>query len=142
MKNRSVYNNPLISRYASREMSAIFSDESKFKNWRQCWIALAEAQKELGLPITDEQIEELKAFQDKINYELMDEKERELRHDVMAAVLAYGEQCAKARGILHLGATSCFVTDNTELMQANEALGLIERRLQNVISASAQAADK
>ncbi len=141
-QSRSEYTNPLISRYSSPEMSSIFSDDARYRKWRQCWIALAEGEKELGLAISDKQIAEMKAGRERINYEVMEEKEKELRHDVMAAVHAYGEQCPEARGIIHLGATSCFVTDNTELMQMHEALGLIKRRLLHVIETLALFAEQ
>jgi len=141
-KDRGLYSNPLTERYASASMSAIFSDRAKFVKWRQCWIALAEAQAELGLDISPEQLEELRAHREDINYEFMEAKEREIRHDVMAAVLAYGEQCPKARPIIHLGATSCFVTDNTELMQYHEALLLILARLKGAIAALAGFAER
>jgi adenylosuccinate lyase len=141
-ENRTGYRNPLAGRYASREMELIFSDDMKFRTWRRCWVALAEAEHELGLPVGAEQIRELKERQDDINYPLMEEKERELRHDVMAALLAYGEQCPGARPILHLGATSCFVTDNSELIQAHRALLLVRRRLLEVMAALAEAAER
>ena len=128
-----LYDNPLITRYASREMSALFSDRYKFSTWRRLWVALAEAQAELGLDITREQVEELRAHQEDVDFGLQAVKERELRHDVMAAVLAYGEQCPSARAIIHLGATSCFVTDNTELIQFFEGLRIVRRRLAVVI---------
>ena len=128
-----VYENPLITRYAGREMSALFSDQFKFTTWRRLWIALAEVQAELGLAISDDQLEELRAHREDIDFELQAAKERELRHDVMAAVLVYGERCPAARGIIHLGATSCFVTDNTELIQAYEALKIVRRRLGAVV---------
>ncbi len=133
-KDRTRYANPLAERYASQAMLAIFSDAAKFRAWRRCWIALAEAQAELGLDITGAQLEEMRVHRDDINYELMEAKEREIRHDVMAGVLAYGEQCPSARPIIHLGATSCFVTDNTELMQFHAALRLIQVRLRTVIA--------
>jgi adenylosuccinate lyase len=136
------YSNPLIDRYASAEMSAIFSDINKFRTWRRCWIALAESQAELGLQIGEEQLSELRAKRDEINFQAMARLERELRHDVMAAIYAYGEQCPKAKGIIHLGATSCFVTDNTELIQAHQALQLIRSRLLRVIAGLADFAGK
>jgi adenylosuccinate lyase len=141
-KDRSRYSNPLSERYASPAMSAIFSEDSKFRTWRRCWIALAEAQAELGLAISPEQLEELKAHRDQINYEFMEAKEREIRHDVMAAVLAYGELCPKARPIIHLGATSCFVTDNTELMQYYQALQLVQSRLKVLVAVLARFAEQ
>ena len=108
------YQTPLAERYASKEMQYIFSPDMKFKTWRKLWIALAETEKELGLDITDEQIEELKANKDNINYEDAKKREKEVRHDVMSHVYAYGLQCPKAKGIIHLGATSCYVGDNTD----------------------------
>ena len=141
-EERKGYRNPLTARYASREMEVIFSDEVKFRTWRRCWVALAEAQHELGLRVSEEQIRELKQYQDRINYPLMEQKERELRHDVMAALLAYGEQCPKAKPILHLGATSCFVTDNSELIQVHQALLLLRRRLLAAMAALAAAAER
>ncbi|MBN1836738.1 MAG: adenylosuccinate lyase [Spirochaetales bacterium] len=131
--DHSVYENPLISRYAGREMSALFSDRFKFSTWRRLWIALAEAQAELGLGIPAQGLEEMRAHWEDIDFELQAAKEKELRHDVMAAVLCYGEQCPSARGIIHLGATSCFVTDNTELLQIFEALKIVRRRLAGAI---------
>jgi len=141
-RDRSRYSNPLGERYASAAMSAIFSEDSKFHTWRSCWIALAEAQAELGLAISPEQLEELKAHRDELNYEFMEAKEREIRHDVMAAVLAYGELCPKARPIIHLGATSCFVTDNTELLQYHRALSLLQARLKSLIAVLARFAEQ
>lgn len=127
------YQSPLSERYASREMQYIFSPDKKFKTWRRLWIALAEAEKELGLPVTEEQIEELKAHQDDINYEVAKQREKEVRHDVMSHVYAYGVQCPKAKGIIHLGATSCYVGDNTDLIIMTEALKLVRKKLINVI---------
>jgi len=131
---RNTYESPFNSRYASKEMQEIFSADKKFRTWRRLWIALAEAEKELGLDITDEQIEELKKFKDDINYEVAEKKEREVRHDVMAHVHAYGEQCPKAKPIIHLGATSCYVGDNTDIIIMTEALKLIKKKLLTVIS--------
>jgi len=131
---RSTYESPFNSRYASKEMQEIFSADKKFRTWRRLWIALAEAEKELGLDITDEQIEELKKYKDDINYEAAEKKEREVRHDVMAHVHAYGEQCPKAKPIIHLGATSCYVGDNTDIIIMTEALRLIKKKLLTVIS--------
>lgn len=128
------YQSPLSERYASKEMQYIFSPDKKFRTWRKLWIALAETEKELGLGITQEQIDELKAFQDEINYDVAKEQERLVRHDVMAHVHAYGVQCPKAKGIIHLGATSCYVGDNTDIIIMTEALGLVRRKLLNVIS--------
>ena len=127
MKN--VYESPLNSRYASKEMQELFSPDTKFKTWRKLWIALAEAERELGLNITCEQIEELEKFKDDINYDVADEKEKEVRHDVMSHVYAYGEQCPKARGIIHWGATSCYVGDNTDIIIMVDALKLIRKKL-------------
>ena len=141
-QDKERYSNPLIQRYASPEMAAVFSDTNKFRTWRRCWIALAEAEAELGLSISDEQLAELRAKREEINFEDMARLERELRHDVMAAIRAYGEQCPKAKGIIHLGATSCFVTDNTELIQYHQALQLIRSRLLRVIAALADFAEK
>ncbi|HHV95532.1 MAG TPA: adenylosuccinate lyase [Clostridiaceae bacterium] len=127
MKN--IYESPLAERYASKEMLELFSPDTKFKTWRKLWIALAEAEKELGLNITDEQIEELKAFKDIINYDVAEKKEREVRHDVMAHVHAYGEQCPKAKGIIHLGATSCYVTDNTDIIIMKQGLEILRTKI-------------
>ncbi len=135
------YSNPLISRYASAEMSSVFSDSNKYRTWRRCWIALAEAQAELGLNISESQLAELRAKRDELDFELMERKERELRHDVMAAIHSYGEQCPTAKGIIHLGATSCFVTDNTELIQYHQALRLVQSRLLRVIGELARFAE-
>ena len=110
------YQSPLSERYASKEMQYIFSPDMKFRTWRKLWIALAETEKELGLDITDEQIAELKAHQDDINYEVAKEREKVVRHDVMSHVYAYGVQCPKSKGIIHLGATSCYVGDNTDII--------------------------
>ncbi|PKM58403.1 MAG: adenylosuccinate lyase [Firmicutes bacterium HGW-Firmicutes-3] len=129
----NTYETPLGSRYASPEMLYLFSPDKKFKTWRKLWIALAEAQKELGLDITDEQIEELKAYAEDINYEVAIAREKEVRHDVMAHVYAYGEQAKKAKPIIHLGATSCYVGDNTDIIIMNEALALLREKLINVM---------
>ncbi|MCI8948141.1 MAG: adenylosuccinate lyase [Lachnospiraceae bacterium] len=136
------YNSPLSERYASREMQYIFSPDKKFRTWRKLWIALAETEKELGLPITDEQIEELKAHADDINYDVAQAREKEVRHDVMSHVYAYGVQCPKAKGIIHLGATSCYVGDNTDIILMTEALGLIRKKLVNVLDRLAGFAEK
>ncbi|HIQ97301.1 MAG TPA: adenylosuccinate lyase [Candidatus Limivivens merdigallinarum] len=128
------YVSPLSERYASKEMQYIFSPDMKFRTWRKLWIALAETEKELGLPITDEQIEELKAHADDINYDVAKEREKVVRHDVMSHVYAYGVQCPKAKGIIHLGATSCYVGDNTDIIVMNEALKLVHKKLVNVIA--------
>lgn len=131
---RDSYNTPLNSRYASKEMSYLFSDEKKFKTWRILWTALAECEKELGLNITDKQINELKENIDNINYEIAEKKEKEIRHDVMSHVFAYGVQCPNAKGIIHLGATSCYVGDNTDIIVMKEALIIIRTKLLSVIS--------
>ena len=128
------YNSPLSERYASKEMQYVFSPDKKFKTWRKLWIALAETEKELGLGITDEQIEELKAHAEDINYEVAKEREKIVRHDVMSHVYAYGQQCPKARGIIHLGATSCYVGDNTDMIIMSEALEIVRKKLVNVIA--------
>ena len=136
------YQSPLSERYASKEMQYIFSPEKKFRTWRRLWIALAETEKELGLPITDEQIEELKAHKDDINFEAAREREKLVRHDVMSHVYAYGLQCPKAKGIIHLGATSCYVGDNTDIILMTEALKLVRKKLVNVIAELADFAKK
>jgi len=136
------YQSPLSERYASREMQYIFSPDMKFRTWRKLWIALAETEKELGLSITDEQIEELKAHADDINYDVAKEREKIVRHDVMSHVYAYGVQCPKAKGIIHLGATSCYVGDNTDIIVMTEALKLVKKKLVNVIAKLAEFADK
>ena len=138
----NMYESPLGTRYASSEMKSMFSPDKKFRTWRKLWIALAEAEYELGLNITLEQIEEMKMFADNINYDVAREKEKEVRHDVMAHVHAYGEQCPLARPIIHLGATSCYVGDNTDIIVMHEALWLIRKRIINVISALTKFAEK
>ena len=136
------YVSPLSERYASREMQYIFSPDMKFRTWRKLWIALAETEKELGLNITQEQIDELKSHADDINYEVAKERERQVRHDVMSHVYAYGVQCPKAKGIIHLGATSCYVGDNTDIIVMTEALKLVQKKLINVIAELSKFADK
>ena len=136
------YVSPLSERYASKEMQYIFSPDMKFRTWRRLWIALAETEKELGLPITQEQIDELKAHNDDINYDVAKERERQVRHDVMSHVYAYGVQCPKAKGIIHLGATSCYVGDNTDIIVMTEALKLVKKKLVNVIAELAKFAEK
>jgi adenylosuccinate lyase len=136
------YSSPLSERYASKEMQYIFSPEKKFKTWRKLWIALAETEKELGLDITQEQIDELKEHQDDINFDVAKAREKEVRHDVMSHVYAYGVQCPKAKGIIHLGATSCYVGDNTDIILMAEALQLVRKKLVNVIAELANFADK
>ena len=128
------YESPFSTRYASKEMQFLFSAEFKFKTWRRLWIALAKAEKELGLDITDEQIAELEAHKDDINYEVAEAREKEVRHDVMSHVYAYGVQCPKAKGIIHLGATSCYVGDNTDIVTMCEAMKVVKRKLLNVIA--------
>ena len=127
------YVSPLSGRYASSKMQYIFSNEKKFKTWRKLWIALAKAEKSLGLDISDEQIKELEAFKDDINFEVASEREKVVRHDVMSHVYAYGLQCPKAKPIIHLGATSCYVGDNTDVIIMDEALRLVRIKLVNVI---------
>ncbi|HWQ79924.1 MAG TPA: adenylosuccinate lyase [Anaerovoracaceae bacterium] len=127
------YENPLITRYASKEMARVFSSDVKFTTWRELWIALAEAEKELGLPVTDEQIAEMKQFKDKINYEEAEKREKETRHDVMSHVYAYGLQCPKAKPIIHLGATSAYVGDNTDIIVMKQALEIIRDKLVNLM---------
>ena len=136
------YVSPLSERYASREMQYIFSPAKKFRTWRRLWIALAETEKELGLNITDEQIEELKSHADDINYDVAKEREKIVRHDVMSHVYAYGVQCPKAKGIIHLGATSCYVGDNTDIIVMTEALKLVKKKLVNVLAELAKFADE
>lgn len=136
------YQSPLSERYASKEMQYIFSPDMKFRTWRKLWIALAETEKELGLNITDEQIEELKNHADDINYEVAKEREKIVRHDVMSHVYAYGQQCPKAKGIIHLGATSCYVGDNTDIIIMSEALKLVKKKLVNVIDELSRFADQ
>ena len=142
------YQSPLSERYASREMQYIFSPDMKFRTWRKLWIALAETEKELGLSqngkpvITDEQIEELKAHAEDINYDVAKAREKEVRHDVMSHVYAYGQQCPKAAGIIHLGATSCYVGDNTDIIIMTQALRLVKKKLINVMAALADFAEK
>lgn len=136
------YTTPLGERYASKEMQYIFSPDKKFKTWRKLWIALAESEKELGLNVTQEQIDELKANAEDINYDVAKAKEKEVRHDVMAHVHAYGQQCPKAKGIIHWGATSCYVGDNTDIILMTEGLKLIRKKLLNVMNELAKFADK
>ena len=136
------YVSPLSERYASKEMQYIFSPDMKFRTWRKLWIALAETEKELGLNITQEQIDELKAHAEDINYDVAKERERQVRHDVMSHVYAYGVQCPEAKGIIHLGATSCYVGDNTDIIVMTEALKLVKKKLVNVIAELSAFADK
>lgn len=133
MKKYNIYQNPLITRYASPQMAQIFSDETKINLWRKLWIVLAESEKELGLNITDEQIAELKKYQNDINWEVANEREKEVRHDVMAHVYAFGEQAKTAKPIIHLGATSCYVTDNAEIIMIYNALEAVKNKLITLI---------
>ena len=142
MADRTSYTSPLSTRYSSPEMKYLFSPEMKFRTWRKLWIALAESEHELGLDITREQIDELKAHQDDINYEVAEAREKEVRHDVMSHVYAYGQQCPTAKGIIHLGATSCYVGDNTDIIIMSEALKLVKKQLVNAISQLATFADE
>ena len=135
------YVSPLSECYASKEMQYVFSPDKKFKTWRRLWIALAETEKELGLSITQEQIDELKAHAEDINYEVAKEREKVVRHDVMSHVYAYGQQCPKAKGIIHLGATSCYVGDNTDIIVMSEALEIVRKKLINVIAELAKFAN-
>ncbi len=133
MKDYSVYINPLATRYASKEMQQAFSDEKRFKLWRKLWVALAESEMELGLNISQEQVDELKAYAENIDYELAEKFEREVRHDVMAHVHAYGAYAKKAEPIIHLGATSCFVDCNAEAIMLDDALTIVLKKLVNVM---------
>ena len=139
---KDTYESPLSARYADKEMKYLFSPDMKFRTWRKLWIALAEAEMELGLPITQEQIDELKEHQDDINYDVATEREKLVRHDVMSHVYAYGVQCPKAKGIIHLGATSCYVGDNTDIIIMTEALKLVRNKLVTVIRNLAKFADE
>ena len=136
------YTSPLSERYASKEMQYIFSQDMKFNTWRKLWIALAETEKELGLDITQEQIDELKAHAEDINYDVAREREKLVRHDVMSHVYAYGQQCPKAKGIIHLGATPCYVGDNTDIIIMTEALKLVKKKLVSVIDELGKFAEK
>ena len=136
------YESPFCTRYASDEMQYVFSADHKFKTWRKLWIALARAEQRQGLPITDAQIAELEAHADDINYDVAEAREKEVRHDVMSHVYAYGVQCPSAKGIIHLGATSCYVGDNTDVIVMREGLRIIRRKLLNVVSLLADFADR
>ena len=136
------YISPFSTRYASDEMQYIFSEDNKFRTWRRLWIALAKAEQKQGLPITDEQIAELEAHADDINYEDAIRREKECRHDVMSHVYAYGLQCPEAKGIIHLGATSCYVGDNTDVLVMREGLQLVRKKLIGVLALLADFADK
>ena len=140
--SRNVYESPLSARYADSGMKYLFSPDMKFRTWRKLWIALAETEMELGLPVTQEQVDELKAFADEINYEVAEQREKEVRHDVMSHVYAYGQQCPKAAGIIHLGATSCYVGDNTDIIVMTEALKLIRDKLITVLRVLAKFAEQ
>jgi adenylosuccinate lyase len=140
MRNKA--SQPLTERYASKEMSYLFSPNYKFRTWRRLWIALAEAERELGLPITEEQIRELRANAEEINYDDAERREREVRHDVMSHIYAYGLQAPSAKGIIHLGATSAYVTDNTDILQMGEALALVKRRIVNLLAKLAAFAER
>lgn len=142
MEQHDRYISPFETRYASREMQYIFSEDNKFKTWRRLWIALAKAEKAQGLPITEEQIAQLEAHKDDINYEVAIAREKETRHDVMSHVYAYGVQCPEAKGIIHLGATSCYVGDNTDILIMREGLQLVRRKLLSVIALLAAFARK
>ena len=140
MKNS--YESPFSTRYASEEMQYLFSADKKFKTWRRLWVALARAEMKLGLPITQAQVEELEAHLDDINYDVAEAREKLVRHDVMSHVYAYGIQCPNAKGIIHLGATSCYVGDNTDVIIMKEALQVIRRKLINVIDLLSNFAEK
>nr|MCR4637080.1 adenylosuccinate lyase [Butyrivibrio sp.] len=136
------YSSPLSERYASPQMQYIFSQDKKFRTWRRLWIALAETEKELGLGITQEQIDEMKEHVDDINYDVAKAREKEVRHDVMSHVYAFGVQCPKAKPIIHLGATSCYVGDNTDIIIMTEGLKLVRKKLVNVIAELSKFADE
>ena len=136
MSDHEFYVNPLCTRYSGEEMKRVFSDDSKFSTWRRLWIALAESERELGIPITEEQIAEMRAHINDIDYTAAAAHEHEVRHDVMAHVLTFGECCHKAKPIIHLGATSCYVGDNTDVILLREALNSIRARLMNVAAAA------
>ena len=141
-QDKERYISPFSTRYASKEMQYVFSDEFKFRTWRRLWIALAKAEKALGLSITDEQIEELEKFKDDINYDVAEERERVVRHDVMSHIYAYSQQCPKAEPIIHLGATSCYVGDNTDIMAIKEASEIILKKAAQVIKNLSDFAEK
>ncbi|MDR3296371.1 MAG: adenylosuccinate lyase [Clostridiales Family XIII bacterium] len=142
MSDKNIYENPLVSRYSSREMAEIFSADKKFSTWRRLWVALAEAEQALGLPITDEQIAEMKRYQDDINYADAERREKETRHDVMSHVYAYGLQCPKARPIIHLGATSAYVGDNTDILVMRGALDILKAKLLGLMDALSRFAEQ
>ncbi|ARP50127.1 MULTISPECIES: adenylosuccinate lyase [Caproicibacterium] len=139
---KDTYESPLSARYADKEMKYLFSPDKKFRTWRRLWIALAESEKELGLSITQEQIDEMKAHRDDINYDVAEAREKEVRHDVMSHVYAFGVQCPKAEPIIHLGATSCYVGDNTDIIIMTEALQLVEKKIVSVLRVLAKFAEK
>lgn len=141
-QDKERYISPFSTRYASKEMQYVFSEEFKFRTWRRLWIALAKAEKALGLSITDEQIEELEKFKDDINYDVAEERERVVRHDVMSHIYAYSQQCPKAEPIIHLGATSCYVGDNTDIMAIKEASEIILKKAAQVIKNLSDFAEK
>ena len=141
-ENRERYVSPFSTRYASREMQYLFSEEHKFRTWRRLWIALARAEKTLGLKITDEQIAEMERFRDEIDYDVAEAREKECRHDVMSHVYAYGVQCPAAKPIIHLGATSCYVGDNAEIIVLREAAALLEKKAAQVLRNLAAFAEK
>ncbi len=133
-RDYSTYESPFCTRYASKEMQYIFSADKKFSTWRRLWVALARGEMKLGLPVTQEQVDELESHINDINYEVAEEREKLVRHDVMSHVYAYGQQCPKAKGIIHLGATSCYVGDNTDVIIMRDALLLVKKKLLNVIN--------
>lgn len=142
MSNYDSYESPFCTRYASKEMQYIFSADKKFTTWRRLWVALARGEMKLGLPVTEEQVKELEANVDNINYDVAEAREKEVRHDVMSHVYAYGKQCPNAAGIIHLGATSCYVGDNTDIIIMRDALELVKKKLLNVIANLARFADE
>jgi adenylosuccinate lyase len=142
LDGHALYASPLVTRFATREMSENFSELRKFRVWRRLWVNLATAERALGLPISEAQVTEMKQFQDDINFDAAQRYERELRHDVMAHVRAYGDQCPKAKPIIHLGATSCDITDNADLINMRDGLQIVVRKLANVVDALATFAEK
>ena len=141
-RNRDGYISPLSTRYASKEMQYLFSDNHKFRTWRKLWIALAKAEKQLGLDITEQQIAQLEAHREDVNYDVAEARERQVRHDVMSHVYAYGQQCPDAEAIIHLGATSCYVGDNTDVIILRDAARLVLRKTAQVLRNLAAFADK
>lgn len=137
-----IYVTPLSYRYASKEMSKLWSNNTKYSTWRKLWIVLAEVEKELGLEISEEQINEMKANVENIDYNIVSKREEECRHDVMAHVYEYGEKCPKAKPIIHLGATSCYITDNTDIILMKQGLELVKQKLVKVISNLTKFADR